>query len=88
MILPLHFTNRNGVPVCSGPFRAPCITLCNEIIKDSNWREIQLNKYKMLVGVSYRVPDATEEVDQGMYKLLETANKDTALIMGDFSCHY
>src|SRR6218665_2722483 len=39
----------------------------------------------MLVGVCYRVPDATEESDHGMYKVLERANKETATIMGDFN---
>src|SRR6218665_3513513 len=32
-------------------------------------------------------PDATEEANQGMYKLLERANKETSLIMGDFNYH-
>jgi len=31
------------------------------------------------------VPDATEESYHGMYKSLERANKETALIMGDFN---
>src|SRR6218665_3264797 len=32
---------------------------------------IQLKMSKMLVGACYRVPDATEKSDHGMYKLLE-----------------
>src|SRR6218665_3602107 len=61
--------------------------MCNETFKESIWCEIQLKKAKMLVGVCYMVPDATEESDHGMYKLLERANKETALIMGDFNYH-
>ena len=30
---------------------------------------------------------ATEEADKGMLKLLETANKETSLILGDFNHH-
>src|SRR6218665_3810021 len=41
----------------------------------------------MLVGVCYRVPDATEESAHGMYKVLERANKETATIMEDFNYH-
>jgi ribonucleases P/MRP protein subunit RPP40 len=59
----------------------------NEAFKESVWCEIQFNKSKMLVGVCYRVPDATEEADQGLHALLEKANKETALIMGDFNYH-
>src|SRR6218665_3677444 len=40
--------------------------MCNETFKESVWCEIQLKKSKMLVGVCYRVPDATEESNQGM----------------------
>ena len=40
--------------------------MCNEIFKESVWCEIQLKKSKLLVGVCYRVPDATEEANQGM----------------------
>src|SRR6218665_1257807 len=61
--------------------------MCNETFKESVWCEIRLKKSKMLVGVCYRVPDATEESDHGMYKLLERANKETSLIMGDFNYH-
>ena len=61
--------------------------MSNETFKESIWCEIQLSRSKMLVGVCYRVPDATEEADQGMCKLLEMANKETALIMGDFNYH-
>ena len=57
--------------------------MCNETLKESVWCQIQLKKSKLLVGVCYRVPDATEEANQGMYKLLERANKLTSLIMGD-----
>src|SRR6218665_674166 len=42
--------------------------MCNETFKESVWCEIQLKKSKLLVGVCYRVPDATEEANQGMYK--------------------
>src|SRR6218665_1068005 len=61
--------------------------MCNETFKESVWCEIQLKNSKMLVGVCYRVPYATEESDHGMYKLLERANKETSLIMGDFNYH-
>src|SRR6218665_3378598 len=61
--------------------------MCNETFKDSVWCEIQLKKSKLLVGVCYRVPDATEEANQGMYKLLERANKETSMIMGYFNYH-
>src|SRR6218665_478546 len=61
--------------------------MCNETFKECVWCEIQLKKSKLLVGVCYRVPDATEEANQGMYKLLERANKETSLIMGDFNYH-
>src|SRR6218665_3948917 len=56
--------------------------MCNETFKESVWCEIQLKKSKLLVGVCYRVPDATEEANQGMCKLLERANKETSMIMG------
>src|SRR6218665_1683552 len=61
--------------------------MCNETFKESIWCEIQLNRSKLLVGVCYRVPLATEESNHGMCKLLERANKETALIMGDFNYH-
>ena len=61
--------------------------MSRETIKENIWCEIQLNRLKMLVGVCYRVPDATEEADRGMCKLLEMANKGTSLIMGDFHYH-
>src|SRR6218665_1542969 len=61
--------------------------MCNETFKESVWCEIQFKKSKLLVGVCYRVPDATEEANQGMYKLLERAYKETSLIMGDFNYH-
>src|SRR6218665_1052141 len=61
--------------------------VCNETFKESVWCEIQFKKSKLLVGVCYRVPDATEEVNQVMSKLLERANKETSLIMGDFNYH-
>ena len=59
--------------------------MSNETFKESVWCEIQLKRSKLLVGVCYRVPYATEEANQGMYKLLERANKETSLIMGDFN---
>src|SRR6218665_1847346 len=54
--------------------------------------KFKFKKSKLLVGVCYRVPDATEECKkycecQEMYKLLERANKETSLIMGDFNYH-
>jgi hypothetical protein len=55
--------------------------MANEAFTESIWCEIRTNRTKMLVGVCYRVPDATEEADQGMCKLLEKANKETTLIM-------
>src|SRR6218665_3108885 len=61
--------------------------MCNETFKKSIWCEIQLKKSKLLVGVCYRVPDATEEANQSRYKLLERANKETSMIMGDFNYH-
>src|SRR6218665_2570628 len=61
--------------------------MCNETFREGVWCEIQLKKSKMLVGVCYRVSDATEESDHGMYKLLERANKETSLIMGGFHYH-
>src|SRR6218665_356173 len=61
--------------------------MCNETFKESVSCEIQLKKSKLLVGVCYMVPDATEEANQGMCKLLERANKETSLIMGDFNYH-
>src|SRR5688572_29283223 len=33
--------------------------ISNETFKESIWCEIQLNRCKMVVGVCYRVPDAT-----------------------------
>ena len=59
----------------------------DETFKESVWCEVQINKSKLLVGVCYRVPDATEEEDQGLRKLLEMANRETSLIMGDFNYH-
>ena len=61
--------------------------MSNETFKESIWCEIQINRSKILVGVCYRVPDATDEADQGTCKLLELANKETSVIMGDFNYH-
>src|SRR6218665_1725342 len=50
--------------------------MCSETFQKSVWCEIQLKKSKLLVGVCYSVPDATEEANQGLYKLLERVNKE------------
>ena len=61
--------------------------MCYDTFKESVWCKIQLTKSKMLMEACYRVPDATEEANQGMYKLLERTNKETSLIMEEFNYH-
>src|SRR6218665_3741652 len=57
--------------------------MCNETFKESVWCEIQLKKSKLLVGVCYRVPDATEETDHGMYKLLESRDRPNFVFVAE-----
>lgn len=61
--------------------------MSNEAFKRQHVVFIQWHMSIELVGVSYRVPDATDEADRGMCKLLDMANEETSLIMGDFNYH-
>ena len=54
------------------------IFIFNKGFNESVWCKIKLSRSKMLQGVCYRLY-ATEEADQGIYRLLEMANKETSL---------
>src|SRR6218665_3635455 len=55
--------------------------------KERVWCEIQKGKARMLIGVCYRPPSAKEEVDDGIWEIVEKASKETLVMMGDFNYH-
>ena len=59
----------------------------DEKFQESLWCDIKHKKEKILIGVCYRAPDATEDTSQGLCKLVEKVAGERALIMGDFNYH-
>ena len=55
--------------------------------KESIWCEIRLGKEKILIGVCYRVPDANEEANNGLFTIINKVSKENVVIMGDFNYH-
>jgi hypothetical protein len=55
--------------------------------RESIWCEIRTHKEKFLIGVCYRVPDTNEEVNNGLFALLNRVSKENVVIMGDFNYH-
>src|SRR6218665_3126964 len=55
--------------------------------KEYVWCEIQSGKARVLIGVCYRPPSAKDEVDDGLWEIIEKASKETMVMMGDFNYH-
>ena len=55
--------------------------------KECVWCEIQTGKARMLIGVCYRPPSAKDEVDDGLWEIIEKASKETMVMIGDFNYH-
>ena len=55
--------------------------------KECVWCEIQSGKARVLIGACYRPPSAKDEVDDGLWEIVEKASKETMVMMGDFNYH-
>ena len=63
------------------------IDIKDEKFRESIWCEIKYEKQKVLIGVCYRTPDSTEDINNGLCKLVGKVSKERTVIMGDFNYH-